>query len=133
MAVYFTPPTKLTTLLHLDCDGDTHALDFPKFVPPRTAVTFADVYLNVDNFILKDPTKPARLRIFMRRAAWNGQPVDDTWFYDLWLERPGYGVLDTRSMFEKSDANRPLTWRYQVNGASSVTLDTRFVKWVQIT
>jgi hypothetical protein len=133
MAVYFTPPTKLTTLLRLDCDGDSHALDLPKFTPQRTAVTFADIYINVDNYVLVNPDKPARLRIFMRRSAWNGEPPDDTWFFDEWLPRPGYGSLDTRTMFEKSDAGRPLTWRYQVNGASSVTLDTRFVKWVQIT
>jgi hypothetical protein len=132
MAVYYTAPVKLTDPLRLDCDGDTHALDFPKFVPARTAYLGADVYLNVDNYVLTTSTKPARLRIFMRRAAWQGEPVDDTFFYDLWLPRPGYGSLDTRSMFEKADANRALTWRYQVNGATSVTLATRFVKYVQI-
>ena len=133
MAVYYTPPDKLTTLLRLDCDGDTHALDFPKYTPARTAYLGADVYINVDNYVLTTTGKPARLRIFMRRAAWQGEPVDDTFFYDLWLPRPGYGSLDTRSMFEKADAGRTLTWRYQVNGATSVALSTRFVKWVQIT
>lgn len=133
MAVVYIPPVKRTNPLALDCDGDSHSLDIGAWTPGKTALTLAGIYINVDAFTLTDSTKPGRLRIFMRRAAWSGDPVDDTYFYDLWLERSGYGHLDTRSMFEKADAGRPLTWRYQCNGLSKVVLSTRFVKYAQVT
>lgn len=131
MGVTFIPPDKQTDRWALDCDGDPHRLDIGDWTPSRTAVTFADIYLNVDAFVLSS-TKPGRLRVWMRRAATSSDPVDDTFFYDLWLGRQGWSSLDTRTMFEKSEAGRSLRWYYQVNGCTSLALDTRFVKYCQV-
>jgi hypothetical protein len=132
MGVTFIPPNKQTDTWALDCDGDPHRLDIGDYTPSRTAVTFVDIYLNVDSFTLKDPAKPGRLRVFMRRAATATEPIDDTFFYDLWLPRQGWSSLDTRGMFEKSEAGRPLRWYYQVNGCTALAVDTRFIKYCQI-
>ena len=133
MPVDYEPPVKVTTALALDCDGDSHALDIGKWTPARSALTFSGLYINVDGFKLADVTKPGRLRLFMRRAAWRGLPVDDTFFHDLWLVpgRPTWGTLHTASFFEWADGGRPLSWRYEADGLAACTLSTRFVKAAQ--
>ena len=135
MAVYYTAPVKKTNALSLNCASSDYKLDIGEFTPPRAGLTFAALYLNVDGFKLADPDKPARLRVFMRRAAWNGQSADDTYFDDIWLptDRSGWGTLSTRVFFEWADKGRPLSWRYDIDGAKSCTLSTRFVKYVQVT
>lgn len=134
MPVDYQPPQKIETSLALNCSGSDYKLDIGSWTPARSALTFSGLYVNVDSFKLKDATKPGRLRFFMRRAAWNGKPVDDTFFDDVWLpvNRDGWGTLVTRTFFEWADGGRPLSWRYECDGLLAVSLKTRFVKAAQV-
>lgn len=133
MAVDYIPPVKKTGALPLICDGAPHRLDVGDLTPVRTALTHAHTYFNIDgDYSLNAVGKPGRLRIYMARGAYNGEPIDETYFFDLWLDRPGYSFLDSRALFERADKGRPLRWYYQVNGAKGVTLKTRFVKYAQV-
>jgi hypothetical protein len=133
MSVDYVPPVKKTTLLPLICDGQVHQLDIGDYVPMRAGLTLAHTYLNIPgNFVLDYPSKPGRLRIFMRRAEWQGGPVDDTYFRDLFLVRAGASLLDSRACFEWAEARRPLSWWYQTSGITSASLSTRFVKYAQV-
>lgn len=132
MPVTYVPPAKRVTLLPLVCDGKAHKLDVGDYVPPRAGLTLAHSYLNVPGNFVLESAKPGRLRIFMRRAEWQGSPVDDTYFFDLWPSRPGSSLLDSRAFFEWAEAHRPLTWWYQTSGIMSASMSTRFVKYAQV-
>lgn len=132
MSVDYIPPVKRSTLLPLVCDGKAHQLDVGEYVPLRSGLTLAHTYLNVPGNFVLESAKPGRLRIFMRRAEWQGEFVDDTYFRDLFLVRPGLSVLDSRSCFEWAEARRPVTWWYQTSGITSASLSTRFVKYAQV-
>lgn len=132
MAVDYVPPVKRATMLALVCDGKEHKLDLPDYEPPRSGLTLAHTYFNVPGAFVLESAKPGRLRIFMRRADWQGEPVDDTYFRDLWLIRPGSSLLDSRACFEWAEAHRPLSWWYQTSGIGSAQLSTRFVKYAQV-
>ena len=138
MAIRYSPVFKVETAWSLDCDGDEHLLklganDRGEWVPPVAGRLDPACYVNVDRFDLKDPTKPARLSIWMRRKAWAGKPADDTFMYDIWLDREGLVHHDWRSFWERGEKDRPVYWLYKVNGASKVTVDTRYVKYALIT
>ena len=151
MAYVEVPPVVITADLALVCDGgpDYHDLDFPAYVPEFDASTDADVYINiappsvpkvassvtlsingVDVEVPIELPGTGRLRIRMVRDPWNGDPADPTYYYDIPL-RDGVGWLDTRAMFEEAEAGRGVKWQYRVEGATKVTLKTRFVKYRQ--
>lgn len=134
MPVDYIPPAKLTAPLSLICDGVSHSLDVGKWTPARSALTFSGIYLNVDRFVLADPTKPGRLRLSMRRAAWKSEPIDDTFFHDVWIVpgRSSWGSLHSAAFFEWADGGRGLSWRYECDGLASMVLATRFVKACQV-
>jgi hypothetical protein len=134
MPVDYQPPTKVTTPLSLVCDGVSHSLDVGKWTPSRSGLTLSAIYCNVDRFVLADPDRPGRLRLFMRRAAWRDAPIDDTFFHDLWIPpgRSAWGTLHTASFFEWADGGRTLSWRYEADGFASMVLATRFVKAASI-
>lgn len=132
MPVKYIPPKKKTTGLHLICDGKDHRLDVGDYAPTISTLLLADTYVNLDYADLKT-TQPARVEIWMRRSAWNGEPVDDTFFTSLWIHREGFSHKDSRATFEWCEKGRPLKWWYKVNGAHKITLGTRFVKYALIT
>lgn len=137
MAIRYSPVFEETAKWALDCDGDEHLLKLGAnahgdWVPPVAGLLLPGTYLNVDSFTLKT-TKPARLMIWMRRAAWKGQPADDTFLSDTWLMREGYVHHDWRMFWERAEAGRPVYWLYKVTGASAVTVDTRYVKYALLT
>ena len=130
MAIRYSPVFKVETAWSLDCDGDEHLLklganDRGEWVPPVAGRLDPACYVNVDRFDLKDPTKPARLSIWMRRKAWQGKPADDTFLYDIWLDREGLVHHDWRAFWERGEKDRPVYWLYKVTGANSVVVDTR--------
>lgn len=136
--IRYSPVFKEEAQWSLDCDGDEHLLKLGsntrgEWVPPVSGRLDPACYVNVDRFVLKDPTKPARLMIWMRRKAWNGKPADDTFMYDIWLHRPGYVHHDWRAFWERGEGGRPVYWLYKVTGASSVVVDTRYVKYSLLT
>ena len=134
MPVDYIPPTKLTDPLNLVCDGVSHSLDIGRWTPSRSALTFSQIYVNVDRFVLADSTRPGRLRLSMRRAAWRSELIDDTFFHDIWLApgRSSWGTLHTAAFFEWADGGRALSWRYEADGFTSMVLSTRFVKAAQV-
>lgn len=136
--IRYSPVFKVETAWSLDCDGDEHLLklgdnDRGEWVPPITGRLDPACYVNVDRFDLKDPSKPARLSIWMRRKAWQGEPADDTFLYDIWLTREGLVHHDWRAFWERGEKGRPVYWLYKVTGASSVVVDTRYVKYSILT
>ena len=136
--IRYSPVFKLEDKWALDCDGDEHLLKLGsnargEWVPPVSGRLDPACYLNVDSFTLKDPNKPARLMVWMRRKAWNGKPADDTFLYDIWLHREGYVHHDWRAFWERGEGGRPVYWLYKVSGASAVTVDTRYVKYSLLT
>jgi hypothetical protein len=136
--IRYSPVFKKEDQWSLDCDGDEHLLklgsnDRGEWVPPISGRLDPAAYVNVDRFDLKDPTKPARLMIWMRRKAWNGKPADDTFMYDIWLNREGLVHHDWRAFWERGEAGRPVYWLYKVTGANSVVVDTRYVKYSILT
>jgi hypothetical protein len=138
MAVRYSPVFKVETAWSLDCDGDEHLLKLGanargEWAPPVAGRLDPACYVNVDRFDLKDPTKPARLMIWMRRKAWQGKPADDTFVYDIWLDREGLVHHDWRAFWERGEKDRPVYWLYQVTGANSVVVDTRYVKYSILT
>ena len=136
--IRYSPVFKKEDLWSLDCDGDEHLLklganDRGEWVPPVSGRLDPGCYLNVDSFVLKNPDKPARLSVWMRRKAWKGEPADDTFLYDIWLNREGLVHHDWRAFWERGEAGRPVYWLYKVTGASSVKVDTRYVKYSILT
>lgn len=137
MTIRYSPVFEETAKWALDCDGDEHLLrlganERGEWVPPVAGRLDPGVYLNVDSFTLKTD-KPARLTVWMRRKAWQGKPADDTFLFDIWLNREGYVHHDWRPFWERCEAGRPVYWLYKVTGASAVTLDTRYVKYSLLT
>lgn len=132
VTVKYIPPMKKEDRLELDCDGSPHRLDIGAYTPTMSTLLLAEPYVNLTSFTTTSATKPGRLRIFMRRAAFNGQPADDTFFFNLWTHRDGWGDLDSRSMFEWCEKGRPLNWYYEVDGCTAMALDTRFIKYALI-
>jgi hypothetical protein len=136
--IRYSPVFKVETAWSLDCDGDEHLLKLGantrgEWVPPVAGRLDPACYVNVDRFDLKDPTKPARLMIWMRRKAWQGKPADDTFIYDIWLDREGLVHHDWRAFWERGEKDRPVYWLYKVTGANSVVVDTRYVKYSILT
>lgn len=134
MTIRYSPVFKEESEWSLDCDGDEHLLklgsnDRGEWVPPVAGRLDPACYVNVDRFDLKDPDQPARLSIWMRRKAWKGQPADDTFLYDVWLDREGLVHHDWRAFWERGEKDRPVYWLYKVTGANSVVVDTRYVKY----
>lgn len=137
MAIKFSPVFEETAKWSLNCDGSEHLLklgtnDHGDWTPTVSGLLLAGVYANVDSFKLKT-TKPARLMLWMRREAHDGQPADDTFLNDIWLTREGYVVHDWSTMWEHCEANRTVYWLYKVTGASSCVVDTRYVKYALLT
>ena len=135
--IRYSPVFKEEAAWSLDCDGDEHLLklgsnDRGEWVPPVSGRLDPACYVNVDRFSLKTD-KPARLSIWMRRKAWQGKPADDTFLYDIWLNREGYVHHDWRAFWERGEAGRPVYWLYKVTGANSVVVDTRYVKYSILT
>lgn len=131
MGFKFIPPVKRENLKSLICDGKEHRLDVGSYTPTMSTLLFAGTYCNVDSFDLRTD-EPARLQIWMRRTAWNGQQADDTFHNDIWCHREGYVVHDWETMFELCEKGRPLRWYYQVNGARSLKVDTRYIKYALV-
>jgi hypothetical protein len=131
VTIKYVPPVKKTDLKSLICDGKEHRLDIGDLTPDVAAVLFAGTYVNVDSFDLKT-TQPARLQIWMRRVAFGGEAADDTFHNDLWLTREGYVHHDWETMFEKCEKGRALRWYYKINGANSVKIDTRYIKYALV-
>lgn len=149
MAYDSTGPKVLSDPLPLICDDKYHEIDFPKFIGKADEEQFSHVYVNVDSgFSVATVDAPieigcpncgskfngnvkvpgtGRLRIKMQREPFEGQPVDDTFYYDLFLHN-GMSHLDSRVLMEMAEKNRITHWEYKVTGATSVTLSTRFVK-----
>lgn len=132
MPVKYVPPVKKTTDLALICDGNEHRLDIGDYTPSASTLMFADPYLNLDNADLKT-TEPGRVEVWMRRAAWNGQKADDTFFVGHWIHREGWSHKDHRAMFEWCESGRPLRWYYKTLGLNKVTVGTRYIKYALIT
>ena len=135
--IRYSPVFKEESAWSLDCDGDEHLLklgsnDRGEWVPPVSGMLIPGVYLNVDRFALKTD-QPARLTVWMRRKAWNGQPADDTFLYDIWLNRESYVHHDWRAFWERCEKGRPIYWLYKVSGADSCVVDTRYVKYSLLT
>ena len=149
MAYDSTGPKVLSDPLTLICDDKYHEFDFPDLVGKADEEQFFHVYINVDNGysvatvdapieigcpncgskfngMVKVPGA-GRLRIKMQREPFNGQPVDDTFYYDLFLHN-GMSHLDSRVLMEMAEKLRVTHWEYKVTGATNVTLSTRFVK-----
>lgn len=149
MSYDYSGPRVLTEDLPLVCDGDWHELDLDRFVPPLGEKVAVHVYVNVQSGYEVDPEPVdaklecpncrtvfdstiempgvGRLRIKMRREEHDGKSVDDTYFYDLPLQR-GMSWLDSRVMFELAEKNRGQHWEYRVTNAQGVVLGTRYVK-----
>ncbi|MGV0949417.1 MAG: hypothetical protein ACOYB3_02005 [Azonexus sp.] len=135
--IRYSPVFKEESLLSLDCDGGEHLLGLGsnnrgEWVPPVSGRLDPACYVNVEKFDLKTD-KPARLSIWMRRKAWQGKPFDDTFLYDIWLNREGYVHHDWRAFWERGEKDRPVYWLYKVTGANSVVVDTRYVKYSILT
>jgi hypothetical protein len=135
--IRYSPVFKQEDAWSLDCDGDEHLLKLGanargEWAPPVAGRLDPACYVNVDRFDLKTD-QPARLSIWMRRKAWNGQPADDTFLYDIWLHREGYVHHDWRAFWERGEKDRPVYWLYKVTGANSVVVDTRYVKYSILT
>lgn len=149
MTFIYHGPTVKTDDLPLICDDEWHDLDVGSGAPDAASAMFAHVYLNVERGYDPDPiygetactncgatytTKVpgiGRLRIRMVREAWDNEPDDPTYYYDIPLVH-GRGTIDTRSMFELAEANRPQHWEYRVTDAKGVIVTTRFIKFVEI-
>jgi hypothetical protein len=149
MAYDSIAPLVLTDPLPLICDDAYHPLDFPKFTGLASEDQFSHVYINVDSsFALETIDAPidfncpncgshftgsarvpgtGRLRIKMQREVFGSKPIDDTFYYDLFLHK-GLSHLDSRALFEMAEKNRITHWEYKVTGATSVVMSTRFVK-----
>lgn len=149
MAYDSTSPTVLTAPLPLVCDDKYHPLDFPAITGKLDEEQISHVYVNVDSGFTVAPVDTSidfncpncgshflgaikvpgtgRLRIKMQREPFDGLPVDDTFYYDLFLHN-GMSHLDSRALFEMAEKNRVTHWEYKVTGATSVVLSTRFVK-----
>lgn len=132
MSVKYVAPVKKITKLPLVCDGSVMRLDVGDYTPEHNSLTLACPYFNVSSFKLKDPAVPGRVRFRMVRAPFNGQPVDDTYFFDLPLATGLPTVLDSRALFEYAEAGRPLYWAVSVRGCSEVVLETRYVRYAQV-
>lgn len=137
MTIRYSPVFEQTAKWALDCDGNEHLLklgdnDHGDWVPPVAGLLLPGTYLNVDSFKLRT-TKPGRLTIWMRRAAWQGQPADDTFLSDIWLQREGYAHHDWSTYWERCEKGRPVYWLYKVTGASACVVDTRYVKYALLT
>lgn len=151
MSYIFLPPDVKKDAYPLICDDAYHTLDVGYAVMPMAGMAFADIYLNIDsgyNTTTKATTvtttcglcksvtteerlitQPGRLRIRMVREPLGSLPEDPTYYFDLTLENPAISRLDTRAMFEKTEAGRPLHWEYRVTNATNVTLLTRYIKY----
>lgn len=149
MAYDYIPPEVIATPLSLICDDKWHELDFPRLAGLANEKQDTHIYINVDSgFVIPKIDTPieigcpncgskfngnvkvpgtGRLRIKMQREPFNGEPVDDTFFYDLFLHE-GLSHIDSRALFEMAEKNRITHWEYRVTGATKVTLSTRFVK-----
>lgn len=149
MAYDSTSPTVLTESLSLISDDKYHPLDFPAITGKLSEEQASHIYINVESgfsvttidapidiscpncgsHFLGEVKVPGtgRLRIKMQREPFDGQPVDDTFYYDLFLHN-GMSHLDSRALFEMAEKNRITHWEYKVTGATSVVLSTRFVK-----
>lgn len=131
MSIDFVAPVKLVDKFAIPCDSLPHRLDLGVWVPPREALTFSQLYLNI-RYQLKDAARPGRLRVFMRRHAFAGEPIDDTFFHDVDLA-PGYGTkLHTFCAYESAEKGRPLSWWAQAYGCEEASLSTRFTKRLQV-
>jgi hypothetical protein len=131
MPVKYIKPVKKTDALALICDGKEHRLDVGDYAPTLGTLMFADTYLNFDEADLKS-AEPGRVEVWMRRAAWNGEPADDTFFTGFWLHREGYSHKDSRATFEWCEKDRPCRWYYKTSGLYKVNLGTRFVKYALV-
>lgn len=151
MSFVYVGPDKKETELELICDGEYHRLDVGDYTPPVGGVIFASPYINVTSGYTRDTEtvettfvcahcgkthkgttkipRAGRLRIRMVREAFNGEPDDATHFFDIPLDTPTRGTLDSRSIFESGEKHRPLHWEYAVTGANNVTMSTRYVRY----
>lgn len=149
MAYDSISPEVLTSPFPLICDDKYHEIDFPDFIGKASEEQFSHVYINVETGFEVDTIDvpiaiscpncgskfdsaaqipgTGRLRIKMQREPFNGQPVDDTFYYDLFLHK-GLSHLDSRVLMEMAEKNRITHWEYKVTGATKVILSTRFVK-----